>query len=53
MNKQELEEEKKNNDFNPNYIYINNESDNSIIIENININIFDDKCDDVINIYKL
>ena len=43
-----MEEEKKNNDFNPNYIYINNESDNQIILENITFNIFADKVDDII-----
>jgi hypothetical protein len=48
-----VEEEKKNNDFNPNYIYINNESDNKIILENVVINIFADKCDDIMKIYKI
>jgi hypothetical protein len=43
-----MEEEKKNNDFNPNYIYINNESDNQIILENITFNIFTDKVDDIV-----
>ena len=43
-----MEEEKKNNDFNPNYIYINNESNNQIILENITFNIFDDKVDDIV-----
>jgi hypothetical protein len=43
-----MEEEKKNNDFNPNYIYINNESDNQIILENITFNIFADKVDDIV-----
>jgi hypothetical protein len=34
-------------------MYINNECDNSIILENIKINIFDDKCDDIVKIYKI
>ena len=43
-----MEEEKKNNDFNPNYVYINNESNNQIILENITFNIFADKVDDIV-----
>tara|TARA_R110000744_G_scaffold349506_1_gene455154 strand:- start:355 stop:486 length:132 start_codon:yes stop_codon:yes gene_type:complete len=43
-----MDEEKNNNDFNPNYIYINNESNNQIILENITFNIFDDKVDDIV-----